>query len=95
MALLVAATALGATACDKEAPLDPCDRAAQNVSRLHAAEGPVAEARTDVNEPVHFRERCQAARLSASELDCIGYASSWREAELCSPRVFRDLTVSR
>ena len=87
--LMAFALVIAAAGCSKDDPtkLDPCERAAENVRRLHDNErAGVANAEDHVS-PLTL-ERCRAASLSKDQLHCLQYASSYGEARECNPRAF-------
>ncbi|MBA3501213.1 MAG: hypothetical protein H0T65_12620 [Deltaproteobacteria bacterium] len=77
--------------CSNEKPTDadPCERAASNARRL-VKENVAAKAR--FGEDPFPIERCRAQRVTAADMHCIGYASSWAELETCSGSVLSPRT---
>ena len=71
--------------CSKDrTDADPCAQAIKNAERLIKDDD---AARLRYGHQPLTRERCRTAK--AEELSCIGYASSWGEAETCSTTLLR------
>jgi hypothetical protein len=78
-AIVISLTAIG---CTKGPDSDPCARAVENARRLVESDD---DARMRYgSEPITLA-RCRALAASREELACLGYASSVRELEACSP----------